>query len=116
MPSYDVITVEPHERVTLVVVRPSRLDSSTAAKLEDEASHAALEEPTLPFVLDFSSVDFAPSVALGALAVLFKGLKLSNRRAFLVGATRQIRRTLSVTRLDDFIDVRNTLDDALAGL
>lgn len=111
-----VITVEPHEQVILAVVQPSRLDSETAARLEDEASRAALEKPSLPFVLDFSKVDFAPSVALGALAVLFKGLKLSNRTAFLVGATPQIRRTLSVTRLDDFISVRDTLDDALAEL
>jgi anti-anti-sigma factor len=114
MPSYDVIAVEPHEQVILAVVRPSRLDGPAASELEDEASRAALAEPSLPFVLDFSNVNFAPSVALGALAVLFKGLKLSNRKAFLIGVVPQVRRALSVTRLDDFINVRNTLDDVLA--
>ncbi len=116
MPSYDVIRVEPHEQVVLAVVRPSRLDGLTTAQLEDEASRAAMEYESLPFVLDVSNVDFAPSVALGALATLFKGMKLSNRKAFLVGATPQVRGALSVTRLDDFINVRNTLDDVLAEL
>jgi anti-anti-sigma factor len=114
MPRRDVITVTPHEEVVLAVVRPSRLDAETAAELEDQASRAAAAEPCLPFVLDLSNVDFAPSVALGALAVLFKGMKLSNRRAFLVGVAPQVRRALSVTRLDDVIPIRNTLDDVLA--
>lgn len=114
MPGYEVITIEPHEQVILAVVRPSRLDGPTAAQLEDEASRAAMEAPALPFVLDISNVEFAPSVALGALAVLFKGMKLSNRKAFLVGAVPQVRRALSVTRLDDFINVRGTLADVLA--
>jgi anti-anti-sigma factor len=116
MPSYDVITVEPHEQVILAVVRPSRLDGPTAARLGNEASHAAMEQESLPFVLDLSNVDFAPSVALGALVTLFKGMKLSNRKAFLVGATPQVRRALSVTRIDATINVRNALDDVLAEL
>jgi len=115
MPGYEVISIEPHEQVTLAVVRPSRLDGPTAAQLADEAARAATEQPALPFVLDISNVEFAPSVALGALAVLFKGMKLSNRKAFLVGVAPQVRRALSVTRLDDFINVRGTLADVLAG-
>ena len=114
MPDYDVIAVEPHERVVRAVVQPSRLDGPAASRLEDEASQVALAQPSLPFVLDFSRVDFAPSVALGALAVLFKGFKLSNRKAFLIGVAPQVRRALSVTRLDDLINIRATLDDVLA--
>jgi anti-anti-sigma factor len=114
MPGRDVITVAAHEEVVLAVVGPSRLDAETAAELEDQASRAATARPSLPFVLDLSNVTFAPSVALGALAVLFKGMKLSNRRAFLIGVTPQVRRALSVTRLDDVIPIRNTLDDVLA--
>ena len=105
MHDYDVITVEPHEQVVVAVVQNPRLTVETAAQLEHEASYASGERPNLPFVLDFSKVTFAPSVALGALAVLFKGFKLANRRAFLVGVTTPVQRVLSVTRLDSFINV-----------
>lgn len=114
MPDYKVITVEPHAQVLLIVVQASRLGPATAAELEDEASHAAIDDPKLPFVLDISKVTFAPSVAIGVLVNLFKGFRLSKRKAFLIGAVPQIRGVLSVTRVDELIAVRSTLEAVLA--
>jgi anti-sigma B factor antagonist len=116
MPDYNVITVEPHAQVLLIVVQASRLDPAAAAELEDEASRAAIDTPNLPFVLDISKVSFAPSVAIGVLVNLFKGFKLSNRKAFLVGPTPPIRGVLSVTRVDELIAIRPTLDAVLADI
>ena len=113
MPDYEVIKVEPHEQVVLVLVQAVQLNSVTAAQLEDEVSRAINDAPGLPLVLDFSNVKFAPSVALGALVNLFKGMKMQNRKAFLVGVNRQIRGTLGVTRLDALINIRSNLADAL---
>ena len=113
MSDYEVIEVKPHEQVVLVLVQAARLNSTTAAKLEDEVSHAISEAPGLPLVLDLSNVKFAPSVALGALVNLFKFMKMQNRKAFLVGVNRQIRGTLGVTRLDALIQIRSNVADAL---
>ncbi len=114
MSAYNVIEISPHERVLLADVQPRRLDATTAAELEDEVSRAVLERPGVPVVLDLSKVKFAPSVALGTFVNLFRGLKMANRKAFLIGLNHQIRGALAVTRLDALIEVRQTLDEVLA--
>ena len=116
MPDYDIIKIDPHEQVVLVTIQPTRLDAMIAAELENEVSRAALDTPDLPIVLDMSNVKFAPSVVLGALVNLFKGLRMSGRKLFVIGVNRQIRGTLSVTRLDALMNIRRALDDALADL
>lgn len=113
---YDVISVEPHEKVVHALVKPRRLETATAADLDQEVTQAAMAAPNLPIVLDFSNVKFAPSVALGALVNLFKAMKMANRRAFLVGVNHQIRGALSVTRIDTLIDIRDNLAHVLKTL
>lgn len=116
MPDDDVVTFEPHEQVILAVIHRRALDEVAAATLQDEVGAAAAASPNLPIVLDMSKVKFVPSVALGALAHLQKALGISGQKVILVGITRQVRGTLSVTRLDKVLEIRHSLDDALRHL
>lgn len=113
MPEYQVIRIVPHEQVLLIVVLPSRLDTAAAAAMEDEVSRAVLDAPGSPLVLDLFNVTFAPSVALGVLVNVFRGMKMVSRKAFVINATHHIREALSVTGLDALIDVRYNLDEVL---
>jgi len=113
MPEHTTSEIVPHEQVLLIVVLPSRLDSAKATALEDEVSRAVLDVARVPLVLDLFNVTFAPSVALGALVNVFKGMKLAGRRAFVINATQHIRGALSVTGLDALIDVRYDLSEVL---
>src|SRR5262245_44080638 len=87
-----------------------------ASGLLEEVSAAADAQPKFPVILDLKKVEFIPSAVLGALVRLSQRLKIEGRRLVLVHVDRRVRGTLSVTRLEKVLEVRETLDDALAEL
>lgn len=116
MAQTEVVRIEPHEQVVLARVLPRALNEVATAQLEDEVSRAAAGAPGLPVVLDMANVNFVPSVALGAIVNLRKGLRFEGRSLILVNVSRQLRGVINVTRLDQVLDIYNTLDEALARL
>lgn len=115
--SQSVITSQTHEKALIVSVTKRALDAVTVVALRDEVNSAVAGlTPGLPVIIDLSKVDFAPSVALGTLVNLAQDLKWSGRRMLLCGLTRQVRGTVSVTRLDKVFEVHVTQADALAAL
>ncbi len=113
MSEQGVVSIQPHERVVLAAVTRKSLDGITSGRLESEVSAASAQEPGKVVVLDMSKVDFVPSVALGSILRLAQDLKFFGRRLIVVGVTSQVRRTMSVTRLDKVLELRATLADAL---
>jgi len=116
MPDEGIIAIQAHDEVVLAVVLKSALDEKAAKQLELEVSAAAAARPGLPVVLDLAKVRFVPSVALGALVTLRKGLHFEGRALALLNVARQVRQVLSVARLDQLVAVYDTLDEALAHL
>jgi anti-anti-sigma factor len=115
--SQSVITIQSHEKALVVTVTKRALDAVTVATLRDDVNTALTSAPAgQAVVLDLCKVDFAPSVALGTLVNLAQDLKWSGRRMILCGLTRQVRGTISVTRLDKVFEVRPTLADVLTEL
>ncbi len=109
----EVVTFSDHEDVLLGVVNPAQLTDAATDQLDTEVTAASNDRLNVPVVLDMGNVKFVPSVALGALANLRKGLKLQGRDLILVGVNRQVRGVLRTTRLDSLIRIYPTLDDAL---
>jgi anti-anti-sigma factor len=116
MEESQVIEIVPHDEVLHVRVLPRRLDATKAEELENLVSHAVLARPGVPLVLDLAEVKFAPSVALGAFVNLLRGMDMTGRKTFFIGVNQQLRGTLSVTRLDAMITVREKLEDVLREL
>ena|ERR1044071_3382682 len=111
-----VISVEPNEKALVISVLCKRLDEMSVKSLESEVTEAAAAAPGKPIVMDLSKLDFAPSVALGALARLVGDFKFFGRRCILAGVTQRVRGTMNVTRLDTLIEIRPSVADALAQL
>lgn len=110
-----LIEVAPHPEALHIIVRKSALDERAARQLETEVSQAAAGRSG-PVILDMAKVRFAPSVALGALAQLWKGLNMVGRPLALINVNRQIRDILSVTKLDSLMGIYASVDEALPRL
>ena len=109
-----ITTVQATPNVVHIAVTRRALSDSAASGLLAEVTSAADAQPKFPVILDLKKVEFIPSAVLGALVRLSQRLKLEGRRLILVHVDRRVRGTLSVTRLEKVLEVRETLDDALA--
>lgn len=116
MSAKEVVTIVPHEEIVLGVVNHSSLNDAATEELDTRVTAASNTVLGLPVVLDLAKVKFIPSVALGALINLRKGLNLQKRPLILVGVNRQVRGVLKATRLDQLIEVYDDLDRALSAI
>jgi len=110
MPTGPVTTVVPHDKCVLLAVQKSSLDEMAAEKLMDEVQTEAANAGGKPVVLDLSRVRFAPSVALGTLVKLTRSFQLDGRRLVLVGVDPRVRGAMQVTRLEDLLEIRDSID------
>ena len=69
----------------------------------------------LPFVIDITKIDFLDSSGLGALVQTAKECKKSKIGFSVVGNTR-VAQTIKLVRLDSFLNLKSSLDDAFANL
>jgi anti-anti-sigma factor len=111
-----ITRIDPHEKVVLVAITRRALSDALAPALIDEVNTAAAENPGKPLVLDFLKVEFIPSSVLGALVRIAQSTRLDGRRFYLIRVDRRVRGTLSVTRLDKVLEVRETVEDVVREL
>lgn len=116
VPEQPLVELVVRPEALVVVVQRTALDERAASRLEAEVSAAAAANPGLPVVLSMAKVNFAPSVALGALVRLRNGLRFEGRRVILTNLTRPVRETIAVTRLDRVLEIQPTVEQALASL
>ena len=67
------------------------------------------------FVIDLSKIDFLDSSGLGALVQTSKECKKLKLRFFVVGNSR-VAQTIKLVRLDEFLNLKLTLEEALLKL
>ena len=69
----------------------------------------------MPLVIDLTKIDFLDSSGLGALVQTSKECKKLKLGFAVVGNSR-VAQTIKLVRLGDFLNLKSTLDDALAYL
>lgn len=116
MSAAELTTVNPHDKVVWVQINRRALNDGASAQLVEDVTSASDADPKKPVILDFKRVEFTPSSVLGALVRISQTFKLDGRRLVLVHVDRRVRGTLSVTRLDKVLEVRETIDDAIAAI
>lgn len=113
MSDEPVFEIKPHDQVLLIIVQKRILDEASTEKLTDGVLTAAAETPRLPVVLDLGKVKFAPSVVLGSLVQLSNSFKFDRRRIALIGIGRRLQDAIRVTRLDQVLEIHDTLEQVL---
>jgi anti-anti-sigma factor len=111
-----VLYVKDNDRAVLATVVCRDLELDTTAKLQSELTTALDAAPTRSLVLDLSSVEFVPSLALGLMVKVRKALAQDGRKCVLVGVRPLVRDAMRATALDRFLVLRGTVDEALEAL
>ena len=109
----SVCEIDQRKDVLLVVVSKRSLDDQSTRTLVDCIQTAAAQHLGVPIVLDLQKLKFAPSVAIGAIVQLSKSFQLDRRRVALVGVDRRVRDSIAVTRLDQYLEIHDTLERAI---
>ena len=69
----------------------------------------------MPFIIDLTKIDFLDSSGLGALVQTAKECNKLKLAFSVVGNTR-VAQTIKLVRLDSFLNLKSSLDDAFANL
>jgi anti-anti-sigma factor len=90
-----------------------RGDLDAICKEVDTAQSAA---SSLPFILDMGRVTFMGSLAMGTLVGLHKEFKARGQRLIFVGLQDNLRQSISITRLDQILEIMPDVPTALQSL
>ncbi|MBX3443038.1 MAG: STAS domain-containing protein [Planctomyces sp.] len=74
------------------------------------------EDGRKKIVLDFTNVEYLSSAALGKLITMDKKVKAASGKLRLCNIRKDIYEVFAITRLNKVFDIRDTQDDAVAGL
>ena len=109
MTTLDVTT---HTRPDGVHVELSgELDLATATKLEDELRRVEEDDPPM-IVLDLQALSFMDSSGLRALLSADTRSREAGRRFVLVRGDERVQRVLRITRLDERLEIVDSVDAA----
>lgn len=87
----------------------------TAANVKDfKAKLALIVEPKAKIVLDMGELQFVDSAGIGALLSFLKSLSAVQGEVRLCNVTKQVRGLLELVRVDRFLKVFDSRDDAIA--
>jgi anti-sigma B factor antagonist len=95
----------------IVVQLAGELDLYNVGEVSEAVKRAAAERP-LRLVIDLGDVDFVDSTALGAIVEARR--ELADTPLVLAAPGPEVRRALDVSGLSAHLDVRNSVEDALA--
>lgn len=101
-----VVVTRVHGEVDVNVVNQVRQAFATAL---------ALTTPPFPLVIDLDGVTFLASCGLNELLICDQRARERDARLRIVATRREVLRPLEITGLLDVLDVRASLDDAVAG-
>ena len=102
MTSLDVKTTDRPDGPVLEL--SGELDLATAPKLEDELRRVERDKPAV-IVLDMRPLEFMDSSGLRALLTADTRAREAGRRLVLVRGDERVQRVLSITRLDERLEI-----------
>ena len=91
------------------------LDAANIQELGDELFALVEQDGLTSLVLDFQTVEFLSSAALNKLIILDKKVKGKSGKARLCNLKPEIQEVFVITRLNQLFDIKDSVDDALAG-
>ncbi|MDY7004619.1 MAG: STAS domain-containing protein [Cyanobacteriota bacterium] len=74
---------------------------------------AKIDQGPKNIILDLSKIDFVDSSGLGALVQLVKHTKQYEEGTLQIISNARVNQTVKLVRLDKFLSLRNSLDEAL---
>ena len=107
---FDVVADE-HQCYTILRVTGD-LDVATAPRLRQEAVRVT-SGGARHLVIDLSGVDFLDSTGLGVVVGVLKRVRGLGGSLQVVVTERRVRKVFEITRLDEILDLRDTLDDVV---
>jgi anti-sigma B factor antagonist len=105
-------SVDKHEKYVLVKLNESKLNSSITPQLKSELILMNTEGQR-NIVLDLSAVKFADSSGLSSLLVGHRLCKNADGVFILVGLNTSVARLITISQLDNVLNVVNTPDEAI---
>jgi len=115
MPEWRRLDVSEVGSVTMVHFRDQRIsEDPRIEEMGQELFHLVEGKNCKKLLLNFASVDFLSSAALGKLITLDKKAKTRGRTLKMSNICPELFQTFSVTRLDRLFDIASTEADALA--
>ncbi|MDG9672868.1 STAS domain-containing protein [Micromonospora sp. DH14] len=107
-----LMSVRPGQGCTVLEVR-GELDMATSRQLR-EALQRLVDSGDRQVVVDLAAVGFMDSSGLGALVVMFKALRDAGGRLCLAAVQPAVRNVLTVTSVDQVIDIYDSVPAAEA--
>ena len=95
----------------IVFTFKGQLDAFSEKQFKSFIINSLVKDPR-PFVIDLSKIDFLDSSGLGALVQTSKESKKLKVGFSVVGNSR-VAQTIKLVRLGDFLNLKNSLEDAL---
>ena len=115
MADYRRLTVSENGVVTVVrFIDKKILDEANIQEMGEELFRLVEKENRKLLLLNFASVEFLSSAALGKLITLDKKVKAHGGRLKLSNIRPEIREVFTITRLDKLLDIKDNEADALA--
>ena len=115
MPAHRRVQVNQVGDVTVVrFVDRKILDEANIQEMGQEMFHLVEADNRKKLLLNFSSVEFLSSAALGKLITLEKKVKAHSGKLKLSNIRPEIYEVFAITKLNKLFDIRNDEADALA--
>lgn len=115
MAGYRRVEVHEVDDVTVVHFRDHKIiEDFGIQELGQELTQLVEAEGRKKLVLNFASVDFLSSAALGKLISLDKKVKATGGKLKLCNIRREIYEVFAITKLNRLFDIKNEEADALA--
>jgi len=114
--TFDENPVTLERKGSALVARPQvkMLGGVALGRLARSIDDASESDPGIALViLDLSDVVIVPSIALGLLVQTLNKCKERHQRLMLAGAQPQIRKVLTLTRLDQVFDLADSVESAV---
>ncbi len=109
-----IISVEPRDKAIVTRVRRAELDHDSTQSFKTELKSIIAAHPELPIILDMEEVEFLPSIALGALVEIHLNLKRNGRRFALAALRPSIEEIMTLSGLNNLLQIYQQTDAAIA--
>jgi anti-anti-sigma factor len=110
----DPLIVETTDHAVIARVNLKLFDDANLKRMDEMIDKAACGRPGVDtIVLDLSRVRILPSLGLGALLQLTNKYKERHQRLILAALQPQVRTTLTITKLDQVLELEDSVEGAL---
>ena len=108
--------IETADSHILAEIQCTRLDEEHTQDLQDKVTAAIDAFGELPVIIDMSTVDFMPSLSIGALVAMLQQTKKRDQRLILTSLSETVRQVLAMCRLDKLFEIYDTSETAIQKL